>query len=429
MPIPSSTAMATAPAVAPAEDQRCQPALRRRFPYPFRAMLAICSDLDQTPDRHIYGELMRFLNTTAPTGMGRGVGLEVANSIYFDMPAGQFSYWNTDERGRAMVRSLVQSGHIDCLHSYGDLAAHRRHAGRALDELVRHDCRLEVWVDHAQAPSNFGSDIMRGSGDVPDSPVYHADLTYAYGIRYVWRGRVTSVVGQGVPARARTAYDPRHPAASLRTVSKEAAKGLLARRGSAKYRMHADNTLTAGTRLRDGHAVVEFLRANPSWRGVDRSATASGIGDVLTPRVLDTLVRREGACVLYTHLGKIASRDEPLPAGSRAALARLAELERRGLLLVTTTARLLKYWTMRDAAAVTVVANGETEDVHVQTPSRRESLAPLPFDGLSVYVRESGRARVFVDGRERLDIVRNPADHTGRESVSLPWPRLELPPL
>jgi hypothetical protein len=26
----------------------------RRFPYPYRAMLAICSDLDETPDRHVY---------------------------------------------------------------------------------------------------------------------------------------------------------------------------------------------------------------------------------------------------------------------------------------------------------------------------------------------------------------------------------------
>src|SRR5688500_14469800 len=85
----------------------------RRFPYPYRAMLAICSDLDETPDAQTYYELMRFMNTTEETSMGPGAGLEVGNTIYFDMPDGQFAYWNTDERGRAMARALIRSGHID----------------------------------------------------------------------------------------------------------------------------------------------------------------------------------------------------------------------------------------------------------------------------------------------------------------------------
>src|SRR3972149_7860855 len=97
----------------------------RRIPYPYRAMLAICSDLDETPNREVYFEMMKFLNTTKNTAMGPGVGLEVGNSIYFDMPSDQFSYWNTDEKGREMIRALIRSGHIDCLHSYGDLATTR----------------------------------------------------------------------------------------------------------------------------------------------------------------------------------------------------------------------------------------------------------------------------------------------------------------
>ena len=106
-------------------DQATANVRLRRFPYPYRAMLAICSDLDETPDRHVYWETMKFLNTTEETTMGSGVGLEVGNSIYFDMPPDQFAYWNTDDAGREMVRSLIQSGHIDCLHSYGDLATTR----------------------------------------------------------------------------------------------------------------------------------------------------------------------------------------------------------------------------------------------------------------------------------------------------------------
>jgi hypothetical protein len=396
---------------------------RRRFPYPYRAMLAICSDLDETPDREVYAESMRFLNTTGTTGMGPGVGLEVGNSIYFDMAPGQFSYWNTDDRGRDMVQAMIRSGHIDCLHSYGDLAISRSHAGRALDELTRHDCRLQVWVDHAQAPSNFGGDIMRGSGDVSDSPVYHADLTCAYGVRYVWRGRVTSVVGQGVPRRLSAVYDARHPAASLRTVGKEIAKGVLARRGNAKYRMHAENDVTRDVHLRDGRPVVEFLRSNPSWRGVDLSATATGLGEVLTPRVIDSLADGEGACILYTHLGKVARKDEPFPKASRDALARLAEAQRDGRVLVTTTARLLDYWTTTARAVASIDQSDDLDRVTIETTS------DATLDGLTIYVRQASRVQLFVNGRERLDIVRNPKDDTGRESVSLPWRRLELPAL
>ena len=42
----------------------------RRFPYPYRAALAICSDLDETPDAATYFELLRpvsYTHLTLPT--------------------------------------------------------------------------------------------------------------------------------------------------------------------------------------------------------------------------------------------------------------------------------------------------------------------------------------------------------------------------
>jgi hypothetical protein len=52
--------------------------------------------LDSTPDWRVYLEIMLFLNTTDPTAMGQGVGLEVGNSIYFDQRPEEFAYWNTN---------------------------------------------------------------------------------------------------------------------------------------------------------------------------------------------------------------------------------------------------------------------------------------------------------------------------------------------
>jgi hypothetical protein len=314
-----------------------------RFPRPYRAMLAICSDLDETPDRRVYWEIMRFLNTTQTTAMGEGLGLEVGNTLYFDMPPDQFAYWNTDDAGREMVRGLIRSGHIDCLHSFGDLATTRTHAGRALEELARHDCRLAVWVDHGTAVTNFGADIMGGHGDEVGHPAYHADLTCDFGVRYVWRGRVTSVIGQDVPRCLGGLFNAAHPVASAKTLVKEWAKGVLARRGHAKYAMHGPNALVRDARLRDGREVREFIRCNPHWGGVSRGDTGAGLDQVLTDRFLQRLVDRGGTCILYTHLGKVRNRWEPVEAPARRALQRLADYYHAGRILVTTTRRLLDY--------------------------------------------------------------------------------------
>ena len=307
------------------------------------AMLAICSDLDETPDCDTYFELMRFLNTTETTSMGEGVGLEVGNSIYFDMAPGHVSYWNASEKNKEKFRALIRSGHIDCLHSYGDLATTRQHAGRALDELSRYDCRLKVWVDHAVAPTNFGADIMQGHGDELGHQAYHADLTIDYGIRYIWRGRVTSIIGQDQPVSFAGIADWRHPVQSTRTIAKEAAKQALAFCGHAKYRMHRSNRVLQPAVLRDHRCqALEFLRSSPSWHGVSGLDTGCGISEVLSRRFLDQLVARRGKCILYTHLGKLGAGVTRFSEATVQAFRRLAEYYRSGKVLVTTTRRLLE---------------------------------------------------------------------------------------
>jgi hypothetical protein len=310
-----------------------------QLPHPYAAAIAICSDLDETPDAETYFELMRFLNTTEETSMGPGVGLEIGNSIYFDMPPGHLSYWNASQEDREKFQRLIKSGHIDCLHSYGDLALTRAHVARALEELERHGCRLRVWVDHSKAPTNFGRDIMQGHGDEPGHPAYHADLTLAHGIRYVWRGRVTSVIGQDQPVSLCGIANARHLMPSAKTVLKEAAKQVIARVGHGKYSMHASNHTLRPVRLRDDTEVVEFLRCNPHWGGVSSCDTGCGIAEVLTDRFLERLIERQAVCVLYTHLGKLGGQRR-FGADTIQAFRRLARYASKGI-LVTTTSRLL----------------------------------------------------------------------------------------
>ncbi len=404
----------------------------RAVPYPYRAILAICSDLDETPDRHVYWEIMRFLNTTDQTAMGPGVGLEVGNTIYFDMPPDQFAYWNTDDAGRQMVRTLIKSGHIDCLHSYGDLATTREHAGKALDELTRHDCKLQVWIDHGRAATNLDPDIMHGHGDEVGHPAYHADLTTDYGIQYVWRGRVTSVIGQDVRARLAGTFLGAHPVASGRTLLKEAAKRRLARAGNAKYAMHGPNETLRCATLRDGRGIYEFMRCNPHWGGVSSCDQGRHIGKVLTCEMLDRLAERGGTCILYTHLGKSDDPRVPFDAEGVAAFRHLAEEFRAGRILVTTTRRLLGYRRALREIEYCCTCGGrglKIELIRRAGKTDPEGTSPADLDGLTFYVPDSQPVRVEMDGAQVPNLRHNPPDYTGRPSVSIPWPKLEFPQL
>ena len=402
----------------------------RPIPYPYRAMLAICSDLDGTPERSVYWKIMRFLNTTETTAMGHGAGLEVGNSIHFRAVPQRFSYWDTDEAGREMVRVLIRSGHVDCLHSFGERVHTREEAERALNELARHDCRLEVWVDHGGAATNFGSDIMQGHGDQIGHPAYHADLTIEYGIKYVCYGRTTSITGQDVPARLGGIFKWNHPIASGRTVLKEMAKRSLARAGNIKYAMHWTNEVLCPSVLRDGSQVYEFMRCNPHWGGVSSCDQGRNIGRVLTADMLNRLVERGGSCVLYTHLGRVDDPDVPFNAEAVAAFQRLGEMFRSGSVLVTTTRRLLGYRrAVREIAFNSQWHQGILRiDVNTRTSENWVGeLHITDLSGLTFYVPDSRATYVTINGQRVGDLQRNARDHTGQPSVSLPWPLLEFP--
>jgi hypothetical protein len=417
---------------SPLQDNVAEPktnaASLRSLPYPYAAMLAICSDLDETPSREVYWESTKFLNTTENTSMGRGVGLEVGNTIYFDMPAAQFSYWNTDDRGRAMLHELMRSGYVDCLHSFGDCAATRAHAGRALDALIKHDCKPEVWIDHAVAPTNFGADIMQGSGDLPQSAAYHADLTCGFGVKYVWRGRVTSVIGQDVNRSLGGLWTPHHPLSSARALAKEFVKGSLAHAGNAKYGMHAQNAILQPAGLRDGQGVFEFLRANPSWGGVSRFETAEGVPEVLTRSMLDLIVQRRGTCILYTHLGKIRDAKEPFPGATCDAFRLLGDYARDKQILVTTTRRLLGFSRALREVQVTTTQDHGNLRIDLRTNlDLGDDLSRSDLAGVTIYIDEPAGACLYINGRLVAGLRANRADHTGRASLSLPWSSLEFP--
>ncbi|MHB0875988.1 MAG: hypothetical protein ACYC5O_08090 [Anaerolineae bacterium] len=406
----------------------------RRFPYPYRAAVAICSDVDKTRTLERFLDIQRFLNTETVGADGPGIGLEIGNTFFPYTPDDTLSYFSSRPAERETIRALVQAGYIDCLHSYGDGVAERAQALQALESLDRDGCRLAVWVDHAKAPTNFGKDVTYGSGDVPTSPSYHADATLAYGVRFVWRGRATSITGQETPlstGRLMGVLDRAHLGRTAGNAAKDVAKVVLGRAGNRRFALHRDNRLLDATALADGRPVYEFKRCNSHWLGLSYGHCSSGLAYVLREGALADLVASGGYTIVYTHLG-CGPREAPcLPVQTRQALRRLADRYRSGDIYVTTTSRLLRYHLNRrylrwsaDAGegGVTIRVDGVDEPIG---GLRQVGLADL--QGIGFYVPDARRARIVLNGRVVESAERCPADHTGQESITIPRDYLRWP--
>ena len=391
-----------------------------KYPFPYKAMISICSDLDETPDAETYFECIKYLNTNEKTIMGRGVNLEVGNSIYFKMPDNQFSYWNTDDKGRKSIKSLILSGHIDCIHSYGDFVTRREEVKEILEELKGYS--LDVWIDHAQAITNFDSEIMEGQGANIKSSAYHADLTLEHGVSFVWKGRVTSVIAQNVKRSYAGIFSVNHPISSVICILKEFAKGVLGRFGNEKYRMHHLNRVMVESVLEDGSKVYEFMRSNPSFAGVSTNETAMGIKNVISSRVLNNLVRKEGCTILYTHLGKIGRKSEPFDEAARQAFELLSAYQANGSLKVTSTRKLLAYLRAKETLDWEASKELNSLTFYVNTAYLSD------IGGLSWLVDRSSDYRIYINGEIYHDFEVLPL-RDEKDVISIPWKFLEFPQL
>jgi hypothetical protein len=146
--------------------------------------------------------------------------------------------------------------------------------------------------------------------------------------------------------------------------------------------------------------------------------------------MINHLAERGGTCILYTHLGKIDDPNVPFNSEAIKAFYRLAEEFHSGRILVTTTRRLLGY--RRAIREIEYESNwdGEHLRIDVDALSGASSVSKLSkgdLYGLTFYVPDPRKVSMTIDGNETLDLKRNVPDHTGRPSVSLPWPFLEFP--
>ena len=424
----------------------------RKFPYPFKAALTICSDIDGTSFNNFI-QIHKFLNTKLNTSMGTGLDLPIGDSFWMydrpDIADCAFSYFE-DLKGHSsdeapLIRDFIRAGIIDVLHGYGNFAKisdfSRPIAERVFEELDKHGLKLSVWTNHGGVESvqNIGEKSV-GQGDITDTEFYHSDLLMENGIKFFWDSEISLMtnVGQDCDASFGDAYwnTPIYENGKLRAKSKF--KGYLTlgdkiyHKFTNKHFIHwqpfnsEDNDLISLDKLRDGNNMYRFKRL-----GLGRYDWSDDLPMLLNDKVIETLICKEGYLILYIHLGDRKNKQDssPLSEQSILTLRNLSELYHDGILWVTTTSRLLNYNLLTKSILWTVQESDDSIKIHLEgNPSnlKNHHFDSQNLGGLTFYVPENKNIELFVEGQP-LAFKKNKKDNSGQESISIPIPSLEWP--
>lgn len=305
----------------------------RKFPYPYKAMLAVSPDADHETLRK-FNMAHEFLNTTDMTPMGKGLGLDIADSFFmyngsnirtytdiYDTPLSDELTWFhgvTDKPYAASVLDrYIKGGWIDTMHTYGDFSRvnqnqtlfTRQLAEQAITALKQSGDVLTVWTDHGNRSNvdNFGSYAPRSFEDYqqganPWSKYYHTNLLIPYGVKFVWADRASDVFGR--------------------------------------------NSMVYPMRLPSGQKVWGFMRYTSSGFKQDGQPiyvwTIDDMPKELTAAHFREIVQHHQYAVIATHLSA-NNYNWPFLKPTIAAFEALQKQQQEGNILVARTSRLLEY--------------------------------------------------------------------------------------
>jgi hypothetical protein len=411
----------------PGAKPQPHPAARLRpFPFPYRAALAICSDIDGC-DRPTFLALHRYLNDPK-----QGLGLPVADSFFGQgREPGQMAYFLPDGLTPGpdadLIIQALKGGLIDSLHAWGDFnlvapdpEALRIMAARLTADLVRQGLSVPIWLNHGD-PYNLQNLQARlepfYKGDDPASPYYTADLLKELGLKYYWWSEmVTWPLSCG---RASPGAWLRPGLNAVKNVIK-----ILLRQGYKVKTSAQIQELCRPVTLRDGLRVLAFTR---HLRGLKEPTSRHTLRYTLGAPVLEGLLAQEGYLILYTHLGLPRPRpgEELFLPPDRAALASLAEHYHADRIWVASTFRVLTYWLMTRHLTWRVKREGGRLFIYLET-LHDPATGPRPPEaaelaGLCFYV-DPGVEVILRLGDQELHTKIFGTDHTGELVVGLEPP-------
>ena len=419
------------------------PVTQRRFPYPYKALLAISSDADAMSP-WVFLRVHRFLNTLTPDlpHYGNGVGLDIGDSFFFKgLSNNRFSIFNACYRyrdedawadefageaarqldsanardlvsgklifpnGPNFIEKYIRAGWIDALHG-GEASWAENCFKRGASDWCRTDgqhymewmaergLRINTFTNHSAVTSDFGvpnetssPQKPRSLGDLSSSPAYWADYARRSAIKFYW------------------SYIPTEDAAYRREFGA--------------------NTMLVPAAFRDGSKVWHFSRYD------GRKPYADTLDSILNIDNLNTLVNGNKFEIAYTHFGYWSDNHThvhpELSQTSIDAFKLLKTYQDEGKILVAKTSRLLRYNLALDNLVFDAAASGGQTiiDVLAIRDTQFGDFTPTINDlrGVTFYVPESSKAEIQVCGVKlpEHEIQRNPADDSGKESIGIRW--------
>lgn len=395
----------------------------RRFPYPYRAALAVCNDADLLTVEN-FRCLHGFLSTDEETEWGRGLSLRLGGSFFmYRSPTSPNVFTVFDRLANTVtdageeILEWARQGVLDVLHTYGcfvDPSDFRREmAEHAIETLRARGVFVKTWVNHGP-PTNAQcvGDHEGWNGDAVGTAAYHSDLTIDYGFRWFWTGlELTDELAMDAARRP--------PAAR---------GGLRELWQSLRGRGDTHRELVGEMTLRDGRYVRELFR----YGGLaGRTPVVDDLPVQLSADNLDTLVRREGFAVVYQHLsvrrlrpGSGTSAYGPIDGSNwftpaeLDALRRLASRHHAGEIWVAPTTELLRYRDARESLRWARQSGADGDEIVITNQTDADDLIGITFytntPATTSVVLETEHAR-----RRPLTVTVNPVDGTGRPSVSV----------
>jgi hypothetical protein len=249
----------------------------------------------------------------------------------------------------------------------------------------------KIWINHGTETymQNFGAYNAKSlfryqSGDDPQSPYYHTDLTLANGIRFVWNSTGGNQFSYD---------DPLYP-----------------------------------LKLRDGRQVWGFYRYSYE-EALGKRVWAWETHELprqLTKQHLDELYQSEKYSVMAQHLGK-GSDPKVFNPKDIQALRLLKSYQDEGKILVAGTERLLNYARVNRHIAYTLLqaeGNYYINLEKIMDPVLGESIPTLEdIRGLTFYVDDPEKYSILLNGNDisAVEIQRNEADKSGNKSIGIKW--------
>ncbi len=324
----------------------------RRFPYPYRSMLSISSDIDST-NKSNFHSINRDLGSKT-----KGFGLEFANSIWYKATGAekgeQISFIDL-ESGRPGIfeeelKTMARSGEIDSLHTYGNFSTDKFSFSRDVAKECKEYFSMEqisfpIWINHGDERNTQNIayyDYMEG--DIPESASYHSDIMRDLGVKYIW--------------------DPKR------------------RHDFSHESLLEEKTLRDGTKIWSfpRYHVMEITKDQEGeferkgmkiWNG-SREGSLEGVlwvpqflGIQLRDSNLKRLVKEGGHCIVTQHLGYVYLDDNQFNNEAKIALDNLANYFKRGEICVTRTSRQLEFNRVRDFLNYEVVQDGDITLINI----------------------------------------------------------------